>query len=85
MHRFQERKGVLLNEQNGFKKRVGEPRISEKAVLTDRKTRHKNLTPASEEYCNAWCMILHSWILESFDMFAVAGNFKNFVHNCKKD
>ena len=36
------KKGVLLNEQQGFKKRVGVPRISEKTVLRDLKTRHTN-------------------------------------------
>ena len=82
VYRFLEEEKILPEEQKGCKRnsRGTEDRLLlDKAVLRDCKRRSTNLAMARMGYRRVYDMIRLSLISESFEVFGVAENTKNFL------
>ena len=51
------------------------------AVITEVKSRNKNLATAWIDYKKAYDMVPHLWIIECLDLFGVAENITSFLVN----
>ena len=72
-----EDKALLPDQQKGCRKNsrgTKDQLLIDKMVLRDARRGRKNLAMAWIDYKKAYDMVPHSWLLESLDLFGVAGN-----------
>ena len=79
-----EEKSLLPDEQKGCRKNsrgTKDQLLIDKMILKDAKQGRKRLAMAWIDYKKAYDMVPHSWLIESLDIFGVAGNLAGLLQN----
>ena len=83
MYESLDKRGVFTEEQKGCKKGARGTNsliLIDKMVLKEAKRRRKNLAMCWIDYCKAYDMVPHSWIMECLTMLKIANNVQNLLH-----
>ena len=87
MYCFMENENLLLEEQNGCRRKSRETKgqlLIDKTKLNDCRKRRTNLAMAWIDYRKAYDFVPHSWILECLDMLGIADNVRSFLEKSMK-
>ena len=80
-------RGLFPDEQKGCCKGsrgTAELLYIDKHILDESKTRWKNLAMAWIDYKKAYDMVLHSWIINSLQMYKISDEIINFIYKTMK-
>ena len=75
---YMEERDLFPDEQKGWKRKAWGTKdqlLIDKTIIKNCKRRHTNISIAWIDYCKAYDLVPHSWIIECLNMIGVAENF----------